>query len=131
MWQSALNRVLKRSQSLVHGADSPGTFNIPPARYEGSKARKGARIARYISKYIGKSLDAEFNRKSHFHTVGIKITPAQRQWLNAQSRDSALIEVLTAWGLIDMGVPTVAIWNRDSCSAWFTVSADLAQPPPF
>ena len=132
MWQTALNKVLKRSQSLIHGKDSPGAFNFPPRRYEGSKVNKGKRIARYISKYIGKSLDAEFNRKSHFHTVGIKVTPAQRQWLNAQSRDAALREVLTAWGLIDdMGIPSVSIWNRDSCSAWFTVASDLAQPPPF
>jgi hypothetical protein len=131
MWQSALNRVLKRGQSLVSGPDSPGTCNVTKA-LRGGLLTKAKNIARYIAKYIGKALEAGFNRKSHFHTVGIKITPAQRQWLEAQTRDDAIKEVLTAYGLLDeVGVPLVSIWCRDGCSAWFTVPADLSQPPPF
>lgn len=131
MWQAALNRVLGRDKTLIHGADSPGTFNIPKRPYVGSVLTRSKRIAKYIAKYIGKTLETGFNRKSHFHTTGIKVTPAQRQWLQAQSRDAAVIEVLRKWGLIDDGCPRVTIWNRDGQSAWFTVSAAALDPPPF
>lgn len=132
MWQSSLNRILKRPQHLVSGPDSPGTVNVTKKDLRGAVLQKAKNIARYIAKYIGKSLETGFNRKSHFHTVGIKITPAQRQWLNAQSRDAAVKEVLVRWGLLDdLGLPTVAIWNRDGCSAWFTFPAASGQPPPF
>jgi hypothetical protein len=131
MWQSALNKVFGRAQSLVHGVESPGTVNVTK-KLNGATLQKAKNIARYIAKYIGKALETGFNRKSHFHTTGIKITKAQAQWLEAQSRDGAIMEVLRRYGLIDdMGVPMVSIWMRDSCSAWFSVSADLAQPPPF
>lgn len=131
MWQSALNRVLGRSQLLVNGADSPGTVNVTK-KLNGATLQKAKNIARYIAKYIGKALDTGFNRKSHFHTSGIKITPAQAQWLEAQNRDSAVLEVLRQWGLVDdLGIPLVSIWNRDGCSAWFTVASELALPPPF
>jgi hypothetical protein len=131
MWQSSLNKVLGRSQELVHGPDSPGTVNVTK-KLEGASLRKAKNIARYIAKYVGKALESGFNRKSHFHSIGIKITAAQAQWLDAQSRDGAIMEVLRKYGLVDdLGVPMVSIWMRDSCSAWFSVSADLAQPPPF
>jgi hypothetical protein len=131
MWQSALNRVLKRGQNLVAGADSPGTCNVTKA-LRGAVLTKAKNIARYIAKYIGKALETGFNRKSYFHTVGIKITPAQRRWLEAQTRDDAIFEVLRAYDLLDdLGVPLAAIWCRDGCSAWFSVDARLSQPPPF
>lgn len=131
MWQSALNRVLKRNQQLVSGPDSPGTCNVTKAM-RGGTLTKAKNIARYIAKYIGKALETGFNRKSHFHTVGIKITPAQRQWLEAQTRDDAILEVLRAYDLLDeFGNPIPVIWCRDSCSAWFSVDARLSQPPPF
>lgn len=130
MWQSALNRVLKRSQKMVSGPDSPGTCNITKA-LRGQTLQKAKNIARYIAKYIGKALDTGFNRKTYFHTVGIKISPAQAQWLEANSRDGAVMEVLRKWGLVDdLGMPKVDIWFRDSCSAWFSVPADSI-PPPF
>lgn len=131
MWQSALNRVLKRSQNLVSGPDSPGTCNVTKA-LRGATLAKAKNIARYIAKYIGKALETGFNRKSHFHTKGIKITPAQAQWLEAETRDGAVMEVLRAYGLVDdMGIPSVDIWFRDGCSAWFTCDARVSQPPPF
>lgn len=131
MWQSSLNKVLGRSQSLVNGADSPGTVNITK-KLNGSQLQKAKNIAKYIAKYIGKALETGFNRKSHFHTKGIKISPAQRRWLAAESRDAAILEVLGMYGLIDdLGVPVVAIWCRDGCSAWFTFDAGMSQPPPF
>jgi hypothetical protein len=131
MWQIALNRVQGRSQELVKGQDSPGTCNITK-RLQGAALTKAKNIARYIAKYIGKALETGFGRKSHFHTTGIKITPAQRQWLEAESRDDAILEVLRAYGLIDdVGVPLASIWCRDGCSAWFSVDARLSQPPPF
>jgi hypothetical protein len=131
MWQSALNRVLKRSQRLVSGPDSPGTCNVTKA-LRGPVLSKAKNIARYIAKYIGKALETGFNRKSHFHTKGIKITPALAKWLEAGTRDEAIMEVLRAYDLIDdMGIPSVDIWFRDSCSAWFSCDARLSQVPPF
>jgi hypothetical protein len=131
MWQSALNRVLGRAQSLVKGKDSPGTVNCGHRPLRGQDASKSKRVACYISKYIGKAIAAEFNRKSYFHTIGIVVTPAQAQWLESEDRDSALSEVLRAWGLLDTdGIPICKIWCRDSCSAWFTVPVSSI-PPPF
>lgn len=130
MWQASLNRVLKRSQKMVKGGDSPGTCNVTKA-LRGQTLQKAKNIARYIAKYIGKALETGFNRKSHFHTMGIVISPAKALWLEAQSRDGAVMEVLTKWGLVDdLGVPKVDIWMRDSCSAWFSVPAESI-PPPF
>jgi hypothetical protein len=129
MWQSALNRVNGRSQKMVSGPDSPGTCNVTKA-VRGASIAKAKNIARYIAKYIGKALDTGFNRKSFFHTIGIAITPAQAQWLEAQTRDSAVREVLAGMGLIDQyGVPKVSIWNRDGYSAWFTVPYEAIAPP--
>jgi hypothetical protein len=133
MWQHALNHVMGRPRSMTKGPESPGTCNIANKKKPPTKALTRAKwIARYIAKYIGKSLETAFNRKSHFHSTGIKVTPAQRHWLEAKNRDQALLEVLRRYGLMDGDLPAagVTIWNRDSCSAWFTVpAADI--PPPF
>lgn len=132
MWQSALNRVLKRPQGLIHGSDSPGTCNVTKA-LRGATLQKASNIARYIAKYVGKALDASFNRKAYFHTVGIKVTPAQCRWLEAQNRESAIVEVMRGLGLLDSGVGfDINVWRRDSCSAWFSVPVTLETfPPPF
>jgi len=136
IWQSALNRMLGRSQALIHGPDSPGTCNIRPGQVRGSQGRRSAKIASYISKYIGKDMAVEMNRKKYFHSYGIKITPAQRKWLEAGSRDDAISEVMMAYGLVsatDAGVLRINmpdIWMRDACSAWFSVDVD-GLPPPF
>jgi hypothetical protein len=132
MWQSALNRVLKRNQGLVAGSDSPGTCNVTKA-LRGATLQKAKNIARYIAKYIGKSLETGFNRKSHFHTTGIKITPAQAFWLEANDRESAIVEVMQRYGMLESGVGfDVQIWRRDSCSAWFSVPVNPETfPPPF
>jgi hypothetical protein len=136
MWQSALNRMLGRSQSLIHGPDSPGTCNIRAGQLRGSQGRRSTKIASYISKYIGKELDVALNKKKYFHTYGVKVTPAQRRWLEAGSRDDAISEVLGLYGLVcanaegvlRINLPT--IWMRDGCSAWFSVDA-AGIPPPF
>jgi hypothetical protein len=132
MWQSALNRVLGRPQSLVHGSDSPGTCNVTKA-LRGATLQKARNIARYIAKYVGKALESGFNRKAYFHTVGVKITPAQAVWLEAQDRETAIIEVMRMYGLFDSGIGfDVNVWRRDSCSAWFSVPITLETvPPPF
>jgi len=136
MWQSALNRMLGRSQTLIHGPDSPGTCNIRPGQLRGSQGRRSTKIAAYISKYIGKEMDVEMNRKKYFHTYGIKITPAQRKWLAAESRDDAISEVLQSYGMIcttPEGVLRInipSIWMRDAHSAWFSVDV-AGLPPPF
>jgi len=135
MWQSALNRVLKRDQSLIHGPDSPGTVNIPHKPLRGSQGRRSTKVASYISKYIGKDMGVAMNRKKYFHSYGIHITPAQRKWLEADSRDGALMEVMTSYGLCAVNAEGVLrvhlphIWMRDSCSAWFTVEVDQMLPP--
>jgi hypothetical protein len=132
LWQSSLNRVLGRSQLLTSGPDSPGHVHVGnKGRLLGDPARKATRIASYISKYIGKALEVALNRKKYFHTTGIKITPAQRQWLAAGNRESALVEVFNSFGLLDSGVAfDIPVWRRDACSAWFKI--DIEQlPPPF
>jgi len=136
LWQSALNRVLGRSQLLTSGADSPGHVHVGnKGKLLGDQVRKATRIASYISKYIGKALEVALNRKKYFHSTGITITPAQRQWLDASSRDGALIEVMRMFGLVDesLGITDgydIPVWRRDACSAWFKVDLDQL-PPPF
>lgn len=135
LWQTSLNRVLGRDLSLTSGVDSPGTVNIATrGRLLGDAARKSTKIAAYISKYIGKAMDVAFNRKKYFHSYGVQITPAQRRWIEASTRDGALLEVMKAYGLwhseFDAPAVDVNIWRRDSCSAWFAVEVD-AIPPPF
>jgi len=131
MWQIALNRVLGRSQSLYMGEDSPGTCNVTK-RLTGSQCGKSKNIAKYIAKYIGKALEAGFGRKSYFHTIGIVVTPAKAQWLEAQSRDDAYLEVVQKYDLLwALMSDSISVWNRDGCSAWFTVPAKMAAPPPF
>lgn len=136
LWQAALNRVLGRSLLLTSGSDSPGTVNIATrGRILGDKVRKSTKIANYISKYIGKAMDVAFNRKKYFHSYGVKITPAQRKWLAANTREGALVEVMRAFGLIDEGRDVflafdVNVWRRDANSAWFAVDIDTI-PPPF
>ena len=131
MWQIALNRVLGRSQSLYMGEDSPGTCNVTK-RLTGSQCGKSKNIAKYIAKYIGKALESGFGRKSYFHTIGIVVTPAKAQWLEAQSRDDAFLEVLQKFDLTHALIADcINVWNRDGCSCWFTVPAKFSQPPPF
>lgn len=132
MWQSALNRVLKRPQALVHGSDSPGTCNVTKA-LRGATLQKARNIARYIAKYVGKALDASFNRKAYFHTAGITVAEPRAIWLESRDRESAIVEVMQMYGLLDSGVGfDINVWRRDSCSAWFSVPVNLeAFPPPF
>lgn len=136
LWLASLNRVLGRSKLLTSGSDSPGHVHVGnKGRLLGDSVRKATRIASYISKYIGKAMDAAFNRKKYFHSHGVVVTAAQRQWLAANNRESAIIEVMRGHGLIDevRGVFMafdVAVWRRDACSAWFSVDVD-AIPPPF
>lgn len=135
-WQSALNRVLGRSQLLTSGADSPGHVHVGnkgPVRGDG--ARKSSKIAGYIAKYIGKNMDLAMNRKKYFHSYGVKITQAQRRWLEADTRDGALLEVMGLYGILEPSVGLfdgwdVKVWNRDACSAWFYIPID-SLPPPF
>jgi hypothetical protein len=131
MWQIALNKVLGRSRDLIHGADSPGTCNIANKKPMSRNPEKcAARIASYIAKYVGKSLENQFNRKRYFHSTGVVVQPAKAYWLAAQTRDGAVMEVLRRWNLLDQfGIPIVDIWRRDSCSAWFTLKADAIVPP--
>lgn len=136
LWISALNRALGRSQLLTSGPDSPGAVNIPPGKpVLGNPVRKSSKIAGYIAKYIGKEMDAAFNRKKYFHSLGVQITPAKRKWLEAQTREGAIVEVMRAYGLIDEAREVfmafdLPIWRRDGCSAWFAVEIDSI-PPPF
>jgi hypothetical protein len=131
MWQIALNRVQGRSQSLYMGEDSPGTCNVTK-RLTGSQCGKSKNIAKYIAKYIGKALESGFGRKSYFHTIGIVVTPAKAQWLEAQNRDDAYLEVVQKFDLVHaLMADCIQVWNRDGCSAWFTVPAKFSQPPPF
>ncbi len=132
MWQSALNRVLKRPQALIHGSDSPGTCNVTKA-LRGATLQKSRNIARYIAKYVGKALDASFNRKAYFHTAGIKVAEPRAVWLESRDRESAIVEVLRMYGLLDSGIGfDINVWRRDSCSAWFSVPVTLETfPPPF
>lgn len=128
MWQSALNRVMGRAQSLIHGEDSPGTVNISHRPIRGDQMKRSCKVASYIAKYLGKSLEVEFNRKRYFHTKGIKLTPAQRLWLEAEDRESALVEVIERYGLRDWF--EVEFWRRDGQSVWFRVPV-ASIPPPF
>lgn len=136
LWLASLNRVLGRSPLLTSGGDSPGHVHVGnKGKLLGDAVRKATRIASYISKYIGKAMDTAFNRKKYFHSHGVTVTPAQRQWLAANDRESALVEVMKAYGLIDeeRGVFMafdVPVWRRDACSAWFAVEVDSI-PPPF
>jgi hypothetical protein len=136
LWQYALNRVLGRDKTLVSGADSPGSVNIATrGRILGDRVRKSSRIAGYISKYIGKALEVAFNRKKYFHSYGVAITPAQRRWIEATTRDGALSEVMRAYGLLDEAAGVfvgwdLKVWKRDAVSAWFSVELDSI-PPPF
>jgi hypothetical protein len=135
-WLDALNQVLGRSKMLVHGADSPGNVNVTNKRpIRGDWVKKATRIAQYIAKYIGKSMEAAFNRKKYFHTYGVKITEAQRKWLASLDRDSAVVEVMRLYGLLDESAGVfvgfdIDVWRRVGCSAWFSVDVDDI-PPPF
>lgn len=131
MWQIALNRVLGRSQSLYMGEDSPGTCNVTK-RLTGSQCGKSKNIAKYIAKYIGKALESGFGRKSYFHTVGIVVTPAKALWLESQTRDDAVSEVMVKYGMCRaLLAGMVSVWMRDGCSAWFSVPANCVNDPPF
>lgn len=136
LWQRALNKVMGRSLLLTSGSDSPGAVNVSTrGKLVGDNVRKSSRIAGYISKYIGKCMEAAFNRKKYFHSYGVVITPAQRRWLLADNCEAAIAEVLLAYGVIGVGLPERRswdwkIWMRDSCSAWFAVNIDCL-PPPF
>jgi len=136
LWLASLNRVLGRSKLLTSGSDSPGHVHVGnKGRLLGDSVRKATRIASYISKYIGKAMDAAFNRKKYFHSHGVVVTAAQRQWLAADGRETAIVEVMRAYGLLDEDREVfmaydVPVWRRDACSAWFSVDVG-AIPPPF
>lgn len=136
IWQRSLNKVMGRSLLLTSGADSPGAVNIATrGKILGDKVRKSTKIANYISKYIGKAMDVAFNRKKYFHSYGVVITPAQRKWLEANTREGALLEVMRAYGLIDeergvFDAFDLSVWRRDANSAWFAVDVG-GIPPPF
>jgi hypothetical protein len=136
LWHYSLNRALGRSVMLTAGKDSPGHVHIRSNenKFRCIGVRRSIRIASYISKYIGKSLDAEFNRKRYFHSYGVKVTPAQRKWLAGQNRESALLEVLETMGIFGASLPESAplpdLWYRDSVSVWFRILVDDI-PPPF
>lgn len=136
LWQGALNKVMGRSLLLTSGADSPGTVNVATrGKVLGDKVRKSTKIANYISKYIGKAMEVAFNRKKYFHSYGVHISQAQRQWLQASTCDGAIVEVMRAYGLLDeersvfVGFD-LKVWRRDANSAWFAVDVG-GIPPPF
>lgn len=137
LWQAALNRVMGRSLMLTSGSDSPGHVHVGTrGKLMGSALTKATKIALYISKYIGKAMDVALNRKKYFHSYGVEVTPAQRKWLEANTRDRALMEVLRDYGLLDtvdgveVPVEEVRPWFRDSNSVWLRVPIQ-AMPPPF
>jgi hypothetical protein len=103
LWHSCLNRALGRSQTLVHGSDSPGNVNIPKTRsrtrYAGVKGATA--IAGYIAKYVGKELTEDFNRKKYLHTKNVKLNPAFSLWLEADDLGEAITEVARYYGFVE------------------------------
>jgi hypothetical protein len=136
LWHAALNRVLGRSLMLTSGRDSPGYVHVSSNenKFRCQGVLRSIRIASYISKYIGKSLDAAFNRKRYFHSYGVKVTPAQARWMKADTRDEALLEAMDSLGIFGASLPESMplpdIWYRDAVSAWFRVRVDDI-PIPF
>lgn len=129
IWQSCLNRVLGRDQSLIHGADSPGTVNIPKTKSRTRHAGvKGAMaIAGYIAKYVGKELVEAFNRKRYLHTKNVSISPAQSQWLKAENLEEAILEAAESYAFVDL----LGDLKTFKGSAFIRVHVSDLPPPPF
>lgn len=127
LWQTCLNRVRGRCQSLVHGSDSPGAVNIPPSRRRHQGVRGSTAIASYIAKYVGKELTQAFNRKRYWHTKNVKITPAQSQWLKAESLFDAVVESAGLYGFTDC-MDDLKLFKG---SAFIRVHCSALEPPPF
>lgn len=129
LWQSALNRVLGRDQSLIHGSDSPGTVNIPKTRtrkrYAGVQGTIA--IAGYIAKYVGKQLTADFNRKKYLHSKNVVVKPSVTRWLSSETLWDALVEAARRFGFTDRMGDAKFFGG----SAFVRVGVSDLDPPPF
>ena len=130
MWHAAIITFTGRQRSSTRGADSPGNVDV---QYRGTKAHgisKTRRIAGYISKYITKDLVQRFNKKRYWHTKGVRVPDAQRQWLEAENLDEAMREVMRSYGLlVDSGLPAVKVWKPGNLAFFWVDVAKLPEPP--
>lgn len=132
MWHAALLTVLGRGRgSDTSGARAPGNVDV---QYRGRGAAgisRARRIAGYIGKYITKDLVQRFNKKRYWHTKGVRVPEAQRQWLEADNLDEALREVMRSYGLlVDGGLPVCKVWKPGNL-AFFWVDVGKLPEPPF
>jgi hypothetical protein len=127
IWQTCLNRCLGRDQSLVHGADSPGTVNIPPSRKRREGVRGSMAISSYVAKYVGKGPCTDFNRKRYMHTKNIKIQVPKSLWLDAANLFDAVMETARAYGFGHL----LKDLKPFKSAAFIRVCVDDLLPPPF
>jgi hypothetical protein len=84
-------------------------------------------IAGYIAKYVGKELVEAFNRKRYLHTKNVAISPAQAQWLKADSLFDAVLEVAERHQFVDL----LGDLKTFKGSAFIRVHLSDFPPPPF
>lgn len=131
LWHMALEaRHGRRVAVVLRGAESPGNVDVQPVKSRDQLGRI-RKIARYISKYITKDLIAEFNRKRYWPSKGINLQDAQIFWLDAKTKDGAILEALTMLGQVDAGVPCQRFWSPCDRVAWCAIDPAATPPPPF
>lgn len=131
MWHAAILSVSGRGGDRdTAGVRSPGNVDV---QYRGRAhgIQKARRIAGYISKYITKDLVERFNKKRYWHTKGVLVPEAQRQWLEADNLDGAVREAMRSYGLlVDDQFPVCKVWKPGNL-AFFWVESHALEPPPF
>lgn len=129
LWHHALNTVLGRPMTMTSGADSPGNIDTGRKGKRHTGLRASLAIASYIGKYVGKGMLQAFNRKRYLQSKGIKLTPAQSQWLEADNLSDAFFEACTKFGIIE-SLDRAVVRHR-GMSAFIRIPIDALPPPPF
>jgi hypothetical protein len=130
MWHAVLQRRYELSGPTT-GKHSPGNVDVS---YRG--AARGVKLVRkiaaYLAKYLGKSAEAEFNRKRYWQSMGIELPKAHYIWLGAEDLPGAILQAMHAMGHVHQdGTPAFEAWTPSLSFAWYWVEPSKLPSPPF
>jgi hypothetical protein len=125
--------LIRKLWALCTGATG-GNVDIKKRRGNQTRLERTARIASYISKYIGKQFESsEFNKKRYFATRHT-MPEVRRIILNASTTGEAFTEVCAYLGL-DVLKLTFSKYGcftfPDGGGFWLNYAEEFAIPPPF
>lgn len=111
------------------GADVPGGLNAREIRIKGGVNRRMDKIASYISKYITKDVQSDFNKKRYWASK-IDLVEARAYWLKARTLTDALAEFMTEFAFFPTDLKQDYFQARNIDLIWMRCCPDNTNKLP-